>query len=384
MHILLVEPEYYSRYPPLGLLKLASHHRSKGDSVELIRGCATPKYKPDLIYVTSLFTWAWKSVWKAVSYYKCMFPNIDVWLGGIYASLMPKHAKSSGADHIYTGVFKDAEEMMPAYDLVPRWDGSIIQTSRGCNRRCPYCAVWKIEGKINATKRTIKHLIYPKHTRIILWDNNILQSPYWRDIFEELTWFSQTKRMNIDFNQGLDARLITYEVAEKISYMRILCVRLSYDYKSLRNHVERAIHMISSYGIRRRRIGVYILFNYLDTPDDLFERVKDVLNIGAVAVPLRYQPLDTLEYNAHIGPNWDKERLKMFGNFRRVCGFGGVFPPYRWLVERFNDSRSFEEAFQPPQRNEELKTRAHKDYFKSWRKVPDWRLVSDQFLAKKW
>ena len=384
MYVLLIEPEYYSRYPPLGLLKLTSYHRSKGDSVELIRGFARPKHRPDLIYVTSLFTWAWKPVWASVSYYKCMFPNVDVWLGGIYASLMPKHAKSSDADHIYTEVFKDAEEMMPAYDLVPEWDGSIIQTSRGCNRKCPYCAVWRIEGKINATKHTIKHLVYPKHTRIILWDNNILQSPHWRDIFEELIWLSQTKGMKIDFNQGLDARLITHEVAEKISKMRTLCVRLSFDYKSLRSHVEKAIDTISSFGIRGRRIGVYALFNYLDTPDDFFERIRDILNFGAVAVPLRYQPLDTLKYNVYIGPNWDKEKLKMFGNFRRVCGFGGVFPPYRWLVERFNKAGSFNEAFQPPKRNDTLKTRAHKDYFKSWRKIQDWRMVSDRFLAKKW
>jgi len=384
MHFLLVEPEYYSRYPPLGLLKLATYHRSNGDSVELIRGCSIPKHRPDSICVTSLFTWAWEPVWSAVRYYKQMLPKSTIELGGIYASLMPKHAAMSGADNIRVGVFDDAEQLIPAYDLVPSWDGSIIQTSRGCNRKCPYCAVRRIEGKINSTKHTIKNLVYPNHTRIVLWDNNILQSPYWRDIFEELIWFSKEKRMKIDFNQGLDARLITYEVAEKISRMRIVCVRLSYDYSGLKKHVQKAVDIFSQYGIRRRQVGVYILFNYLDSPDDFFTRVKDVLDCGAIAVPLRYQPLDTLEYNSHIGPLWDKQRLALFANFRRVCGFGGVLPPYRWMVERFNCAEGFDDAFEPPERNNNLEVRAHKDYFKSWRKIQDWRMVSDQFLAKKW
>ena len=105
---------------------------------------------------------------------------------------------------------------------------------------------------------------------------------------------------------------------------------------------------------------------------------------GTVAVPLRYQPLDTLKYNEYIAPNWDKENLAKFARFRRICGFGGVFPPYKWLVERFRIAKTFDEAFRSPQRNHALNKRAHKDYFDSWRKVHDWRSASERFLAKKW
>ena len=386
MRVLLVEPAYYTRYPPLGLLKLASYHRLKGDTVELVRGCVKPKHKPDVVYVTSLFTWAWQPVWMAVRYYKWLFPDIEVWLGGLYASLMPEHAKMSGADHIYVGLFDEAEDLMPAYDLVPEWDGSIIFASRGCNRHCPYCAVWRIEGRINRCKKSIKHLVWPKHTRIILWDNNILQSPYWRDIFDELIWFSQVRGMKIDFNQGLDARLITNEVAEKLSQMNLLCVRLSYDYKAMRRFVERAIEILAAHGIRKRKILVYVLYNYWDDPDDFFERVRDILNWGAVAFPMRYQPLNALEKNKHVGPKWDEERLNMVAKFRRICGFGGTFPPYRWLVERFNKASCFDEAFTPPKRappHIRLR-RAHRTYYPSWRRKEDWREVIPQMLSRRW
>ncbi|MFP3209554.1 MAG: Fe-S oxidoreductase, partial [Nitrososphaeria archaeon] len=95
-YVLLVEPEYYTRFPPLGLLKLASYHRAHGDEVRLVRGIRAVGRRPDRIYVTSLYTWAWRPVWEAVRYYRARFPGVEVWLGGIYASLLPDHASLSG------------------------------------------------------------------------------------------------------------------------------------------------------------------------------------------------------------------------------------------------------------------------------------------------
>ena len=124
-HILLVKPAYYSKFPPIGLLKLSSYHKSKKDTTEYIdfekKDQRVPKKTPKKIYITSLFTWARQPVWDAVAYYKNKFPKAEVWLGGIYASLLPEHAKLSGADRIYQGLF-DAENVMPDYNLVPNWE----------------------------------------------------------------------------------------------------------------------------------------------------------------------------------------------------------------------------------------------------------------------
>jgi len=383
MHVLLVEPAYHTRFPPLGLLKLATFHRFEGDTIELVRGCVKPRERPDIVYVTSLYTWAWKPVWDVVRYYKIMFPDVQVWLGGIYASLMPEHARRSGADRVFVGIFEEAEELLPSYDLVPEWDGSIIFTSRGCNNRCPYCAVWRLEGKLNSCRRSIKHLVYPKHSRIIIWDNNILQSPYWREIFAELIQFSKRKGMSIDFNQGLDARLITDEVADKLVNMRLQCVRLAYDYDQVEPYVKNAIEKLSIRGIRKRSIFVYILYNFEDSPESFFKRVKDVLEWGAVAYPMRYEPLNALERWKHIGPKWDKERLETVEDFRRIYGYGGTFPPYKWLVEKFKKAECFDEAFTLPREYEHPK-RVNKPYHAKWQREADWRKVVSHILSKQW
>src|SRR5947208_3109080 len=73
--VLLVEPDYYTRYPPLGLLKISTMHKSIGDRVKLVRGCKRISFKPDIVYVTSLFTYSWKAVYEAVGFYKRRFPS---------------------------------------------------------------------------------------------------------------------------------------------------------------------------------------------------------------------------------------------------------------------------------------------------------------------
>ena len=149
-----------------------------------------------------------------------------------------------------------------------------------------------------------------------------------------------------DFNQGLDARLVTQDVAARISKMRMDVVRLAYDYHGIGPYVGRAIRLLREAGVSPRKIVVYTLFNYADTPQDLFERVRDLLNWGAVCYPMRFEPLTSLEKNRYVSPRWDREALERVAKARRVIGYAGAFPPYAGLVDKFNSSKDFYEAFE--------------------------------------
>jgi len=340
VRVLLVEPDYYTRYPPLGLLKLAQFERNRGNEVQLIRGGAET-LRPDRIYVTSLFSYSWRAVHEAVKFYKRRFPNVKISLGGIYASLLPEHAAQSGADEVHVGLYPEAEDMLPAWDLVPEWDGSILFASRGCVRKCGFCSVPKLEGRPQDLKYGIRHLIWPTHRRVILWDNNILGNPNWNAIFDELAEIG----LEVDFNQGLDARLITDKVAEKLAKIKFHSLRLAYDYKGIGPAVGRALERLEGAGISRRKSVVYTLYNYVDDPENFKTRVEEILSWGATSYPMRFEPLTSLTKNAWISPHWGDEQLQQVAAARRVLGFAGAFPPYKGLVRKFQRARSFRTAF---------------------------------------
>ena len=346
LKVLLVEPKksnkYHTPYPPLGLLKLASYHRQRGDLVRLVNGVSGNGFGPDIIYITSLFTYAWEPVHEVIRYYSAEYKNARVIVGGIYASLCTEHLRKAFGSRveIVKGLVPELENLLPDYSLVPEWDASILFSSRGCISRCRFCSVPQLEPEFE-TKDSIKHLIYPGHRKAILWDNNILASPYWHNIFNEL----EKLELEVDFNQGLDARLLTEEIALRLKQMNVPIVRLAYDSKGIKVPLKRAIDLLQNAGINGRRIIIYCLYGFLDTPLDFLERVTNLINWGVVAYPMRYQPLEPYGKDSYISLNWQPEQLEMIAKARRVIGCGGSFPPYEGLLKKLNNAKSFEEAF---------------------------------------
>jgi hypothetical protein len=342
LNVLLVEPNFYTRYPPLGLLKISTYHKQRGDSVELIRVPERPTVAPDLIYVTSLFTYSWKAVHEAVAYCKLLFPSTPVILGGIYASLLPDHAMLSGADYISVGISKNLDQLVPDYALVSRWkwESNIVFSSRGCIRPCAFCAIPKVEGKIDGRK-TIIDIIDTQLKKIIFWDNNFLASPHRDEIFTELCKL----RFEVDFNQALDARLMTPEIAECISSLKTRLIRLACDNSLQKDAIQQAILLLSKCGVSPRKILVYTLFNYTDSPDDFLDRTRFLLKNGVVVYPMRYEPLSVLQKNEFVSSTWNKNFLDLVQQARRVIGYAGSFPPYKPLIEKLCFTNNFEYAF---------------------------------------
>lgn len=337
---MLVEPGYYTRYPPLGLLKLASLHEARGDEVLLHRGLQPAEQPPQLILITSLFTYSWRPVHRAVEYYRTLYPDAEARLGGIYATLMPEHAELSGADRVHKGLVLDSERFLPDYSLVPGWDSSIMFGTRGCIRSCAFCAVPRLEGKTWGPAERIRDLVCPGHSKVVLWDNNILGVSNWRDVVAELRELD----LEVDFNQGLDARLITEDVAQELSGLRIYPTRMAYDIPIEKKALQKAIPALERAGFRRRTMIAYTLYNFTDTPDDFLGRVIDLLSWGVVSYPMRYEPLNSLIKNRYVSPHWTAKQLEMVARARRVIGYGGAFPPYRALLDKFKNASSFEEA----------------------------------------
>jgi hypothetical protein len=338
-------------------MKLASYHRSRGNEIRYVRGeSKTEGFKPDQIEVTSLFTYAWQPVHRAIRFYHRRFPRAKVRAGGIYATLMPDHLKSAFPDlDVHKGLYDEIERYMPDYEILEEvenwkgWDTSILFTSRGCIRNCPFCVVPKIEGRLRSNASDVKYQILPGHKKVTIWDNNFLASPDWKRVIDLLVQLG----LRVDFNQGLDARLIDEEKAKILADLKMPFLRMAFDSVREKKAITNSVDLLADAGFKRRSLMFYVLYNFhsnrrgmKDTPSTFLERIRYVLDdLGCTCYPMRYEPPNSLEKNRFVSPEWTPDQLELVAKARRVIGYGGAFPPYNGLVNKFRDASNFEEAF---------------------------------------
>ena len=525
-NILLVESDYKNKYPPIGLMKIATYHRMLGDSVVFYKGdvknfiveqiyesCLErisdldgnikwrkrkdiikdyiktknsnllndlilkdvnknkalitewfkhysdyyrkKKYvdepKWDRVYVTTLFTFYWKVTVKTIEETRVLVKNInELHVGGVMASLLPKEIeKATGIKPIEGLLDKSGElddndiiidELPLDYSILDEIDykyptGSAYFTfmTKGCTRTCAFCSVPKLEpiykDKIDTIdKFQVIKKQYGEQHNLLLMDNNVLASPRFPEIvqeikdmgfykgatyvepnqlkiaiknlktgindkayvnrcFELLRGFLEkrtkgktaqkvydildeyslldidtTTKKNllkaypklseeyerlrvkrpklrfVDFNQGTDARYVTDEYMKLMSEIPIYPLRIAFDYIGMRNQYENAIRLAAKYGIER--LSNYLLFNFTDKPEDLYNRMKinvDLsieLGVHIYSFPMKYIPLygEEAKDRNYIGKHWNKKFLRAIQAVLNVTK--GIVAPGRSFFEK--------------------------------------------------
>jgi len=332
MKILLVEPNFpippksknHAHFLPIGLLKIASYHRSLGDKIELHRGNYPAQFYPDQIKITSLFTYWSKYVWESVSYYRKFYPKSWVEIGGIYASLMPEHSKESGCDKVEKGLYRKgvAEKYEPAYDLVDV-DYQIIHASRGCPQRCSFCGTWKIEPEVTY-KKSIKDEI--KFNRIIFYDNNLLTNPHIKNILEELAEMRLNNRcIQCESQSGFDRKMLTPEIAFLLKRAHFKKPRIAWDEPySKWSDVKEKIEVLKEAGFNNKEIFIFMLYNHELPYEELRRKLDACKHWQVQVIDCRYRPLNLPNdrYNPraksqrrgeyYIHPNWEDWQVRRF------------------------------------------------------------------------
>ena len=210
--ILLVEPDYKNKYPPIALMKIATYHRNRGDIVEFYKGEApyTKIIQADRIYITSMFTFQFDITVKTIKHYMKYKHADAVYIGGIAVSLLTdKFIADTGATKILTGLLTDSfvlgygdhvniDELPLDYDILddiqyvyPAGDNYFIHTTRGCPRGCEFCAVKVLEPHFCTTNHVIQQIRqvderYGPKRNLMIMDNNILCSPQLEQIANDI------------------------------------------------------------------------------------------------------------------------------------------------------------------------------------------------------
>lgn len=284
-------------------MKISTWLKSKGHKVRFYKGQKYFNEKFDEIYVTSLFTYFADKVVEATNFYRKLYPKAKVKVGGIMATLMPDFIKERTGVYPHIGLLKGAEFSPPDYSYFPDLPYSLTFTTRGCPNRCKYCSVFKHEPKFFVKKYWERDIDTSKKY-IIAWDNNWFASP---DLAKDVAKFKKLDKL-VDFNQGLDCRLLDEDKAKLISQIRIRPFRLAFDNLGQDGHIQRAIKLAQKYGITD--IRSYVLYNYADDPANFYYRINELNKLKTLSYPMRYRPLDWAGKRLYVNNKWTFERLR--------------------------------------------------------------------------
>jgi len=430
--ILLVEPNYNNKFPPLGLMKIATYHRSKGDIVEFYKGEApyTQIIKANRVYITTLFTFHYDIDVKCILHYAKYINSDSIYLGGIAATLLSSDFEhDTKIKNIIQGQLTNSSilgyddnvniDSLPLdYDILddisykyPAGDNYFVHTTRGCPRGCDFCAVRILEPEFKTTNNIINQVkrvddVYGEKRNLLVMDNNILCSSKLSQIIEDIRTLGFTAKANflypnkfktmlekierrisykvnyysqinqtlqliddfsnklkryekvqqdylavineikqsediltsirenkdyfisvfdkysskskmiryVDFNQGIDSRLITSENVQLLSQIPITPFRLAYDSLDDTDKFIKSTKLAIDNGIKH--FSNYMLYNWKDEPKDLWVRLFNAVklyneynnDVKGFSFPMKYAPIDQKDRN-FIGEHWNKKYL---------------------------------------------------------------------------
>lgn len=437
MRVLLVEPNYKNKYPPMGLMKISTYHKMLGDEVRFVKG-VDPNVDAavwDRIYITTLFTFDFSISAETILHYMRLVDDVSsLYVGGIMASLMPESiVEATGIDrsHILTGLFTDTSvvgdnndinvDQLPLdYDILedvnykyPAGDNYFAYTTRGCPNHRSFCAVPILEPNFHVTNNIVEQIKvidqkYGPKQHLLLLDNNVLNTPNLESLVDDLCaagfgrdakyvdpgtynivmmryhngdraefldkkmiayldkfkkrikspekldtflqivigaedaedyagymlehedelspivekYRSKTpKARYLDFNQGVDGRKINDDNMTQLARLAIKPLRIAFDDIKLKDTYCAAVRTAHRHGIKE--ISNYILFNYKDKPEDLYERLKinielnRELGIQIFSFPMKYSPINRTD-RSYIGVNWTKKSIRAISAILQV------------------------------------------------------------------
>ena len=362
MNVLLVEPDYKNKYPPLGLMKISTLHKSRGDVIKFVKGCdrTIEINQFNRIYISTLFTFYWAKTIKTIKFYnRHKSERTPLYVGGVLATLFEDElAQQFKKIKIINGLITNTQQLdlkpridfsklVPDYEILetidyhyPLSDAYMAYTTRGCVNRCGFCAVPKIEPIFKNYVSLFSQI--PKDVQkkdLVLLDNNILASSQFSKIVSDIRkmGFTQNAKLGqklrrVDFNQGLDARLFDSKKAALLAKLPMKVLRFSFDNVNLEDQYVRAIKLAVK--AKFTKLCTYILYNYRDTPETLYKRLLINVSLGnklgveIASFPMRYIPLNA-KNRKYTDNNWNLKFLRGVSSILLAThGIVGGYEPF--------------------------------------------------------
>jgi hypothetical protein len=196
---------------------------------------------------------------------------------------MQVHRYEDLPDTLVGGSGYDAKIKLPAEIEAVRPKINFGFTSRGCSRSCPFCIVPVSEGEVRV-EGDLYDVWDGRSRRVTLLDNNILQLP---SHFALVSSQVQKELLTVDWNQGLDFRLVSDEVAYILERTRMPDLRLALDSVHHIPLFREKLQLLRRYKVRRDPL-VYLLVGFDSSWDEDMERIRFLTAEGCRPYVMRH------------------------------------------------------------------------------------------------
>lgn len=274
-------------YPNLPLMKISSYHKSIGDTVEPLNFLC----RYDKVYKSKVFTFTRETPY-------CI--NAEQIIEG-------------GTGYSLTAVLPDyIENQYPDYSLYNITDTAYGFLTRGCPRCCDFCIVSKKEGRQSVKVADLSQF-WRGQKNIVLMDANILACKERRELLGQLA----DSRKYVDFNQGLDLRLLDDSILEDV--YKVKTKRYHFAWDADNETIESRLEQLSKTGKHNRsNTTVYVLTNFnTDFAFDIY-RVEKLKSLNIQPYVMIYERDTAIKPLRH---------LQRYANNPYIC----------WTVKNFNE-----------------------------------------------
>lgn len=230
-------------------------------------------------------------------------------VGGPAVQLMPDYLKGLPNVRVDTGD-------LPG--VLQRVNPFATRTTTGCVRRCGFCGIG--QGRIEARGFMELH-DWPDLP--LVCDNNLLAASieHFDRVMDRLE-----RHVGVDFNQGMDARLLDDHHAKRLSRLRKPAIRLALDHIGTADVWSAAYERLLRNGCKKSWISSYALIGFNSDPSEGWERCEFIQK-HCNCLPMWFHELDALARNGvtdrQKALGWsEKERLRIMRRFYKAK-YGG-------------------------------------------------------------
>jgi len=282
--------------------------------------------KPDAVLMTSMMTYWASGVRESVELVKSLWPDVPVYLGGVYATLCAEHARAeSGADLVFSGALEsnvellsgllgkklvepDFENILPAHQLARHADAAALMTSRGCPYNCIYCGVKALHPQWDrlSSERVEReiHLIVGELgiRNLALFDDAFLaDNERALDIMRRMA--AMKDHFEIHAASGISIRGLKLETARAMKRAGFRTVRIGLETadpatqrrlggKVTNDEFEAACANLAEAGFSKDEVGVYVMVGLPEQNREEVERSVDLVLQHGLRVHLtEYSPI---------------------------------------------------------------------------------------------